>query len=101
MPGEKHRLRFKKGGDLRFLSHLDLLRSVERLCRRAAVPFKSTEGFHPAPRIVFALALPLGVSGRNEVLEIELTETLETDVLLDRMAKQSPNGLQFLNGYSV
>jgi radical SAM-linked protein len=101
MHGEKHRLRFEKSGDLRLLSHLDLMRSVERLTRRAQLPLKFTEGFHPVPRIVYALSLPLGVAGLNEVMEIELTESLEANVLMERMAAQAPNGLQFKNAYAI
>src|SRR5262249_58207632 len=73
MQGDKIRFRFAKTGDLRFVSHLDLMRCLERMLRRAAVPFKSTACFHPTPRLVLALSLPLGVAGRNEVLELELT----------------------------
>lgn len=101
MLGEKHRLRFEKSGHLRLLSHLDLLRSVERLCRRVEIRFKTTQGFHPAPRIVIAMALPLGVVGRHEVMEIELQSPLESSALSERLNTTSPNGLRFLSAYSV
>ncbi len=101
MLGEKHRLRFEKSGNLRLLSHLDLMRSVERLCRRAQIDFKFSGGFHPQPRIMCALSLPLGIEGKNEVMEIELTAPLEAEVLLERMQAQAPTGLNFLSGYSV
>ena len=53
MLGDKFRLRFEKAGVLRLLSHHDLMRVLERMLRRAGLPFKSTAGFHPGPRIVF------------------------------------------------
>ena len=59
MAGEKLRLRFRKTGVLRLLSHLDMVRGTERMLRRADIPFRSTLGFHPTPRMVFALSLPL------------------------------------------
>ena len=62
-PASKVRLRFAKGGSLRWLSHHDLMRAFERMLRRAALPFRRTQGFHPHPRLVFALSLPLGVVG--------------------------------------
>ena len=49
------------------------------MLRRAALPFRRTEGFHPTPRLVLALSLPLGVLGHNEVLELELTEAIDPD----------------------
>ena len=51
----KVRIRFRKGGDLRLVSHHDLMRVFERMLRRADLPFHSTSGFNPKPRLVFAL----------------------------------------------
>jgi radical SAM-linked protein len=95
MQGDKIRFRFAKTGDLRFVSHLDLMRCLERMLRRAAVPFKSTAGFHPTPRLVLALSLPLGVAGQNEVLELELTEPLDAGDVLTRLRAVAPDGLIF------
>jgi len=97
----KYRIRFRKGGDLRLLSHHDLMRSFERMLRRAALPFRSTEGFHPHPRLVFALSLPLGVIGAQEVVELELTEDLPGDDVLARLCVQAPPGLELLSINSV
>src|ERR1700749_5052019 len=80
---DKVRLRFRKDGSLRWLSHHDLLRTFERMLRRAELPFHSTQGFNPHPRLVFALSLPLGVVGRAEVAELELDEEGPADVVLD------------------
>jgi radical SAM-linked protein len=101
MSFDKVRIRFRKDGDLRFVSHHDLMRAFERMLRRASLPFRSTEGFHPQPRLVFALSLPLGVSGLAEVLEIEWTETVEPDVALSRLNEQSPPGIEFLSAKRI
>src|SRR5438128_9693697 len=85
----KYRLRFGKGGDLRLVSHHDLMHVFERMLRRAQVPVAHTQGFHPQPRMVFALSLALGIAGTNEVLELELTEALEPDQLQTRLAHQA------------
>jgi radical SAM-linked protein len=95
MVGEKIRLRFRKTDTLRLLSHHDLMRCAERMLRRAEVPFKSTAGFHPKPRLVFALSLPLGVTGHNEVVELELTRPLAADDVLRQLNGQAPAGLTF------
>jgi radical SAM-linked protein len=96
-PVYKYRIRFRKGGPLRLLSHHDLLRTFERLLRRADVPFRSTQGFNPRPRLVFALSLPLGVIGQAEVVELELTAPLEPEELQARIAPQTPPGLSILD----
>jgi radical SAM-linked protein len=95
MTGDKFRFRFSKSGTLRLVSHHDLMRCAERMLRRAAVPFKSTAGFHPTPRLVFALSLPLGVVGRDEVVELELTEPRDGNELLATLNAQAPTGLVF------
>ncbi len=95
MLGDKFRFRFRKVGDLRWLSHLDLVRGFERLLRRAEIPFKSTQGFHPTPRMVFALSLPLGFEGRREVLELELSKPFEADEIRERLNRFAPSGLHF------
>lgn len=95
MPGEKLRFRFAKTGTFRLLSHHDLMRCLERMLRRADLPFKTTAGFHPTPRVVFALSLPLGVVGLNEVVEIEFTRPVDELEAFQRLRDQSPNGLDF------
>jgi radical SAM-linked protein len=98
---DKVRIRFGKTGATRLLSHLDLVRSFERLLRRADIPFASTNGFHPTPRMIFALSLPLGVIGCEEVLEIELTQSLEPDDILQRLRVQAPPGIDFLSARRI
>jgi radical SAM-linked protein len=100
MPGDKLRFRFAKTGTLRLLSHHDLMRCFERMLRRADLPFKSTAGFHPGPRVVFALSLPLGVEGLDEVVEIEFTRPLDEVEAFEKLRGQSPAGLDF-TGVSV
>jgi len=92
---EKYRLRFRKEGDLRLVSHHDLMHVFERVLRRAQIPIAHTQGFHPQPRMVFALSLALGITGGNEVLELELTSALEPENLHARLAAQAPLGLTF------
>src|SRR5436309_1708468 len=82
---DKVRIRFRKDGALRWLSHHDLLRTVERMLRRAQLPISSTQGFHKHPRMSFALAMPLGVIGCEEVLELELDQLLAVEDIHDRL----------------
>jgi len=101
MLGEKLRFRFEKTGSLRLLSHHDLMRCFERILRRTGLPFKSTNGFHPTPRIVFALSAPLGVEGLNEAVELEFTQEVDSDDALARLNAQCPAGLAFTRAVTV
>jgi radical SAM-linked protein len=100
-PQDKVRLRFRKLGPLRLLSHHDLMRTFERLLRRAEIPFHRTQGFHPKPRVVFALSLPLGVIGRDEVVEIELTCPVQPYEMLERLSRHAPPGLEITSACRV
>jgi radical SAM-linked protein len=94
--GTKVQLRFAKRGDLRLVSHHDLLRCLERMLRRAEIPVAQSQGFNPRPKIVFALALALGIEGRREVVELELAEPMEPFEVLTRLRASAPPGLDWL-----
>ncbi|MCI0738005.1 MAG: TIGR03936 family radical SAM-associated protein [Gemmataceae bacterium] len=97
----KYRLRFQKCGDLRLVSHHDLMHCFERMLRRADLPLARTQGFHPGPRMVFALSLALGIAGKNEVLDLELTRELPAAEVLRRLAEQTPPGLAILSAHAL
>jgi radical SAM-linked protein len=90
---DKVRIRFAKTGDLRLVSHHDLLRCFERMLRRAELPYRCTKGFNPKPRMVFALSLGLGIIGRDEVVELELDASIPPEEIRARLARQAPAGL--------
>jgi radical SAM-linked protein len=91
---DKVRIRFRKGGALRLISHHDLMRCFERMLRRAAIPFHSTAGFNPKPRLVFALSLGLGIVGRAEVVELELDEEVLPEAIQNLLSREAPDGLE-------
>ena len=79
------RLRFAKTGSMALLSHLDLMRMLERALRRSGLPISFTGGFHPLPRIQVALALPLGAEAYGEWMDLEFTEVLQPQRLLQTL----------------
>jgi radical SAM-linked protein len=94
MGRDKIRIRFRKDGALRLISHHDLMRCFERMLRRAGLPFHSTAGFNPKPRLVFALSLGLGIVGCAEVVELELDEEIPLEEIHARLIDQAPSGLE-------
>lgn len=93
---EKVRIRFRKDGSLRFVSHNDLMRCWDRLFRRACLPVRCSEGFHPKPRISSPLALALGIVGLEEIIEVELTQDFPLETIHDRLTQESVEGLTIL-----
>jgi radical SAM-linked protein len=96
MARDKVRIRFRKAGDLRLVSHHDLMRCFERMLRRAAIPVHCTQGYNPKPRLVFALSLALGIVGSEEVAELELEEAVDPETLRQLLAHEAPQGLEIL-----
>jgi radical SAM family uncharacterized protein/radical SAM-linked protein len=91
------RIGFAKTGSLALISHLDLLRLLERALRRSGLPVSFTGGFHPLPRLQVALALPLGVEGEGEWLDLEFTEAVDPALARTRLQAELLPGLQLLS----
>ena len=90
---QRVRIRFRKEGDLRLISHRDLVRTFERLFRRVGLPLGMSEGFHPKPRMSFPSALSLGIAGAAEVVELELCEELAAQEIQQSLTAAAPAGL--------
>ena len=95
MVRQRVRIRFHKRGDLRLVGHRDMVRSMERLFRRAGLRLGMSQGFHPKPRMSFPSAMALGIEGLDEVLELELAQPYTADELLARLAQHQVPGLSF------
>ncbi len=93
MTKQRVRVRFGKRGDLRMISHRDLVRLWERLLRRAELPLGMSQGFHPKARLSFPSALALGIESWDEVLVFELSRPIETREIRRRIESQAPAGL--------
>ncbi len=91
------RVQFEKTGLMKFLSHLDLVRLLERALRRSNLPISYTGGFHPLPRVQIALALPLGIEAYGEWMDIHFSELIQPSQLIDILQKKLPEGFKLLN----
>ncbi|NLT43234.1 MAG: DUF2344 domain-containing protein [Anaerolineae bacterium] len=88
-----YEVRFSRGKEVRYISHLDLMRMWERLLRRARLPVAHSQGFNPRPSLTFAAPLPVGVLSRADLLEVKLTEEWDADALLAALQEQAVPGL--------
>jgi len=104
-PGEeerfKVRVRLRKGGKARFVSHLEFMTVVHRATRRGGVPVRFSRGFHPQPRISFPDALPLGVESDAEILDFELFRPWSAREVADALNSQLPEGFRVLEAAAL
>lgn len=92
----RYRIRFRKEGLLRFISHNDLLRTWHRLLRRTQLPLRSTQGFHAKTKLSSPIPLALGLEGIDEVLDIELNRDVEPGDVERRLNEATVVGLSIV-----
>ncbi|HEV8336956.1 MAG TPA: TIGR03960 family B12-binding radical SAM protein [Candidatus Polarisedimenticolia bacterium] len=92
-PRHRYRARYHKLGRMRFLSHLELSRTMMRAFRRAGISLAHTEGFHPMPRLAYASALAVGVESTGEYLDFETVEPVDPAAVAPRINGCLPAGL--------
>lgn len=95
------RLKFKKEGDMIYISHLDLQRLLQRACRRADVNVSHSQGFNPHPKMSYGNALALGTESQGEYVDIEIEDNFTAEELLSRINKELPNGIEFIKAKEI
>ncbi|HEX6445211.1 MAG TPA: TIGR03936 family radical SAM-associated protein [Streptosporangiales bacterium] len=96
VPVQRLRIRYAKRGRLRFTSHRDFQRALERALRRAGVPIAFSGGFSPHPRVSYAGAAPTGSASEAEYLEIALAERTDPERVRADLDASLPDGLDVL-----
>ena len=97
----KLRMQITKDRDIRFISHLEYVRTIERAIRRAKLPAAYSEGFNPHLKFSLASALGVGVVSYTEFVEIELAEPVEIEAAARALDKALPRGIRVLAADAV
>ena len=93
------RVKFKKTGRLQYISHLDLVRTMNKIIVRAGLPLWYTEGFNPKPKMVFAAPLSIGTESMTEYMDIRLTERISEEQALSSLNKNMTEEMQAIEAY--
>ncbi len=93
-PSCRLRVRYVKRGRLKYLGHLEVLHTVERIVRRAGLPYAVTQGFSPHMKLGFSSALPVGTSSACEWYDLFMNERVDTAECLKRLGAASPHDLE-------
>jgi radical SAM family uncharacterized protein/radical SAM-linked protein len=97
----KFRVRFSKTGEMRYLSHNDMMTALIRALRRAKIPVAYSTGFHPHPIIAFGPALAVGVEGLNEYFDIELMVLMGIPDFIKAVNSELPEGLEIHDAFLI
>lgn len=87
------RVWFEKKGDVRFISHLDLMRTMTRAIRRSQIPLWYTEGFNPHPYMTFVLPLSLGMESENDAMDIRIEGEISDEEVKEGLSEAMPQGI--------
>ena len=93
------RVKFKKVGNLQYISHLDLVRTMNKIIVRAKLPLWYTEGFNPKPKMVFAAPLSTGVESVCEYMDLRLTEKISPEEALTALNRNMTEEMQVIEAY--
>lgn len=94
-------IKFTKGEEIKFISHLDLMRTIQRVIRRSELPIEYSKGFNPHMSLSIAQPLSVGLYSDGEYLDLVLTEAIKDEEVIERLNNASTTTIKFLNANSV
>jgi radical SAM-linked protein len=100
-PVQRMHFEFQKVGELKFLSHLELMRALQRALRRARLPVAYTQGFNPQPRLSLAQALAVGVEALREPGELLLRRRMEPEAVVAAWNRHLSPDLRILRAWEA
>ncbi len=98
---QRLRIRFYRGEEIKFISHLDIMRLWQRALHRAGISLAYSEGFSPHPRVSLAAPLPLGVTSEAELMDIFCTKRVSPHFFTTAVSQQLPPGIEILQVYQI
>jgi radical SAM-linked protein len=97
----RYLIKFSKEKDIKFVSHLDLLRTIQRVVRRTALPVEYSKGFNPHMSTALAQPLSVGMYSKGEYMDVVFTEEVEESRIINSFNSSAPSGIKLLDAVLV
>lgn len=97
----EYRIKFSKLEDLMYISHLQVIKTIRRVIRRAELPAAYSNGYTPRIKLSMGPPLAVGLISHGEYFDLELTKELETEELIADLNSVSPKDLNFLKAVKI
>ena len=94
------RVKFQKIGNLQYISHLDLQRTLHRILVRAGIPMWYTKGFNPHAKIVFSSPLSVGAQSICEMVDIRIDRDMPCETIKELLNREVTEELRVLDVYA-
>ena len=93
------RIKFRKVGDLQYISHLDLQRTIARVLVRANIPMWYTQGFNPHAKVIFGLPLSVGTQSECEFIDLRIDRDIPPAAVKEQLNRELTAEMQILEAY--
>ncbi|MFC2025428.1 TIGR03936 family radical SAM-associated protein [Chloroflexota bacterium] len=98
---QRLRIKISRGEELKFISHLDMLRLWERALRRAQITLAYSKGFSSHPRISLAAPLQVGITSEAELMDVFVTKQTSPHWFTTAVSQQLPSSIKILGVYQI
>jgi radical SAM-linked protein len=92
----RYLIKYTKDSEIKFIAHLDLMRTLHKIVKRSELPIEYSKGFNPHMAVSIAQPLSVGGHSRGEYMDVVLTEDLEEKSIMDKMNENTPRGIKIL-----
>lgn len=97
----RYLIKYTKESEIKFIAHLDLMRTIQKVVRRAQLPVKYSKGFNPHMALSIAQPLSVGVYSSGEYMDLILTEEVDEQEIIDRLNEKTASGIKFLTATRI
>lgn len=93
--------KFTKEENIKFISHLDVLKTIQKNIRRAELPVEFSQGFNPHMNTSIAQPLSVGVYSSGEYMDMVLTAEVDEQKIVDKLNKTAPSGIKYISALAI
>lgn len=97
----RYLIKFTKEENIKFISHLDVLKTIQKNIRRAELPIEYSKGFNPHMSTSIAQPLSVGVYSSGEYMDIVLEREMDEKEIIDRLNSTAPSGIKYLSALAI
>ena len=97
----RYLIKFTKESNIKFISHLDVLRTVQKNIRRAHLPIEYSQGFNPHMATSIAQPLSVGVYSSGEYMDMVLTTEMNEEEIIKRLNETAPSGIKYISALAI
>ncbi|MDT8715283.1 DUF2344 domain-containing protein [Clostridium sp. 19966] len=94
-------IKFTKENEIKFISHLDVMRTAQRVVRRAGLPVEYSQGFNPHMNMSIAQPLSVGMYSQGEYMDVVFTEEVDEKAIIASLNENAPRGIRFIEAVKV